>query len=82
MPTYIALTYTAEVDWRQPEYADGLKEYAAFEQAHAACCEAATPCTPPRPPRPCGSQTARAVSRSSATALRRDQGGAEQVSFP
>ena len=36
MPTYIALTYTAEVDWRQPEYADGLKEYAAFEQAHAA----------------------------------------------
>jgi hypothetical protein len=36
MPTYIALTYTAEVDWRQPEYADGLKEYAAFEEAHAA----------------------------------------------
>src|SRR5687767_9708916 len=36
MPTYIALTYTAAVDWRQPEYADGLKEYVAFEQAHAA----------------------------------------------
>ena len=36
MPTYIALTYTAEVDWRQPEFADGLKEYAAFQEAHAA----------------------------------------------
>jgi hypothetical protein len=36
MPTYIALTYTAEVDWSQPEYADGLREYAAFEEAHAA----------------------------------------------
>ena len=36
MPTYIALTYTAEVDWRQPEYAEGLQEYAAFEEAHAA----------------------------------------------
>ena len=36
MPTYIALTYTAEVDWQQPEYADELAEYAAFEEAHAA----------------------------------------------
>jgi hypothetical protein len=36
MPTYIALTYTAEVDWRQPEHAEGLQEYAAFEEAHAA----------------------------------------------
>jgi hypothetical protein len=36
MPTYIALTYTAEVDWSQPEYADGLREYTAFEEAHAA----------------------------------------------
>jgi hypothetical protein len=33
MPTYIALTSTAEVDWQQPEYADELAEYAAFEEA-------------------------------------------------
>jgi hypothetical protein len=36
MPTYIALIHTPEVDWSQPEYADGLREYVAFEQAHAA----------------------------------------------
>jgi hypothetical protein len=36
MPTYIALVYTAEVDWSQPQFADGLREYVAFEQAHAA----------------------------------------------
>jgi hypothetical protein len=37
MPTYIALTYTPEVDWyHQPEYAEGLAEYTAFEEAHAA----------------------------------------------
>jgi hypothetical protein len=36
MPTYIALIYTAEVDWSRPEYADGLREYVAFNEAHAA----------------------------------------------
>jgi hypothetical protein len=36
MPTYIALVYTAEADWSRPEYADGLREYVAFEQAYAA----------------------------------------------
>lgn len=36
MPLYIALIYTAEVDWSRPEYADGLREYAAFEEAHRA----------------------------------------------
>ncbi|WP_067479950.1 YciI family protein [Actinomadura hibisca] len=36
MPTYIALTYTAEVDWKQPEYADAIQEYVAFDEAHAA----------------------------------------------
>ncbi|GIH98460.1 YciI family protein [Planobispora takensis] len=36
MPLYIALTYTTEVDWTRPEYAEGLREYTAFEQAHAA----------------------------------------------
>ncbi len=36
MPTFIALTYTSEVDWTRPEYADGLREYAAFNEAHAA----------------------------------------------
>jgi hypothetical protein len=36
MPTYMALIYTTEVDWSQPEFADGLREYVAFQQAHAA----------------------------------------------
>jgi hypothetical protein len=36
MPTYIALIYTPEVDWSQPEFADGLREYTAFDEAHAA----------------------------------------------
>ena len=36
MPTYIALTYTPEVDWTQPEYADGVREYTDFKQAHDA----------------------------------------------
>jgi hypothetical protein len=36
MPLYIALTYTTEVDWSAPEYADGLREYVAFREAHAA----------------------------------------------
>jgi hypothetical protein len=34
MTTYIALIYTAEVDWSRPEYADGLREYVAFNRAH------------------------------------------------
>ena len=36
MPTYIALTYTADVDWTQPEQAEEMKEYVAFGQAAAA----------------------------------------------
>lgn len=36
MPSFIALVYTPEVDWSGPEYAAGLKEYVAFEEAHAA----------------------------------------------
>jgi hypothetical protein len=36
MPTYIALTYTAELDWSRPEFVDGLREYASFEEAHKA----------------------------------------------
>lgn len=36
MPTYIALVHTPEVDWSQPEFADGLQEYVAFEEAYAA----------------------------------------------
>ncbi|MBP2706263.1 hypothetical protein JOL79_20850 [Microbispora sp. RL4-1S] len=35
MPTYIALTYTADVDWTRPEYAEETKEYIAFGQAAA-----------------------------------------------
>ncbi len=36
MPMYIALTYTPDVDWSQPEHAEEMKEYRAFGQAAAA----------------------------------------------
>jgi hypothetical protein len=36
MPSYIALIYTPEVGWSQPEYADGLREYHDFEETYAA----------------------------------------------
>src|SRR5947208_16160427 len=35
MPLYIALTYTADVDWTAPEQAGEMKEYVAFGQAAA-----------------------------------------------
>lgn len=36
MPTYIALTYTPDVDWTQPQYADEMKDYREFAQGAAA----------------------------------------------
>lgn len=33
MPQYIALTYTADVDWSAPEQADEMAEYYAFGRA-------------------------------------------------
>jgi|SRR6266851_1117483 len=36
MPTYIALTYTADVDWTQPEYAAEMADYREFGEAAAA----------------------------------------------
>jgi len=36
MPQYIALTYTADVDWSAPEQAAEMVEYNAFGQAAAA----------------------------------------------
>ncbi len=36
MPTYIALTYTRDVDWTLPDYGQEMKEYAEFGQAAAA----------------------------------------------
>jgi hypothetical protein len=36
MPTYAALTYTADVDWTKPEYSDEMKEYDQFGAAAAA----------------------------------------------
>ena len=36
MPMYIALTYTPDVDWTQPEYADEMKEYVEFGRAAGA----------------------------------------------
>jgi hypothetical protein len=35
MPQYLALTYTADVDWWAPEQADELAEYRAFAVDHA-----------------------------------------------
>jgi hypothetical protein len=36
MPTYVALTYTQDVDWTQPEQAAEMAEYNAFGRAAAA----------------------------------------------
>ena len=36
MPTYAALTYTRDVDWTDPQYADELKGYNEFGEAAAA----------------------------------------------
>jgi hypothetical protein len=36
MPQYLALTYTADVDWFAPEHAAELAEYRAFGVSHAA----------------------------------------------
>ncbi|GAA2395557.1 hypothetical protein GCM10010170_110480 [Dactylosporangium salmoneum] len=36
MTLYVALTYTADVDWTAPEHAEEMKDYAAFGQAAAA----------------------------------------------
>ncbi len=36
MPLYIALTYTADVDWSAPEQAEEMKEWSAFGKAAAA----------------------------------------------
>jgi len=35
MPQYLALTYTADVDWWAPEQADELAEYRRFAVDHA-----------------------------------------------
>ena len=35
MPQYLALTYTADVDWWAPEHAAELTEYREFAQEHA-----------------------------------------------
>ncbi|GLY87816.1 YciI family protein [Actinoallomurus iriomotensis] len=36
MPMYAALTYTRDVDWTSPEYAEEMKDYREFGQAAAA----------------------------------------------
>lgn len=36
MPLYVALTYTRDVDWTQPEYAQEMKDYQEFGEAAAA----------------------------------------------
>ena len=36
MPSYVALTYTADVDWTAPEQAEEMAEYVTFGKAAAA----------------------------------------------
>ncbi|HEX5117310.1 MAG TPA: YciI family protein [Pseudonocardiaceae bacterium] len=36
MPQYVALTYTRDVDWTRPEFAQEMKEYGEFGEAAAA----------------------------------------------
>ncbi|HEX5407513.1 MAG TPA: YciI family protein [Pseudonocardiaceae bacterium] len=36
MPTYLALTYTADVDWTSGEYSQEMKDYQEFGEAAAA----------------------------------------------
>jgi hypothetical protein len=36
MPQYLALIYTHDLDWSDPQHADVTKEYAAFGEAAAA----------------------------------------------
>jgi hypothetical protein len=36
MPTYIALIYTPQIDWKRPEFSEGIQEYLGFEKAHEA----------------------------------------------
>ena len=36
MPTYMALTYTPDLDWTHPDQAETMKHYAAFGEAAAA----------------------------------------------
>jgi predicted RNA polymerase sigma factor len=34
MPTYIALIYTPEIDWKRPEFSERVQEYLDFEKAN------------------------------------------------
>lgn len=36
MPQYVALTYTRDVDWSQPEFGEEMKDYTEFGEAAAA----------------------------------------------
>jgi hypothetical protein len=36
MPMYVAFTYTRDVDWSSPEFAEEMKDYNEFGQAAAA----------------------------------------------
>ncbi|HEY1573665.1 MAG TPA: YciI family protein [Pseudonocardiaceae bacterium] len=36
MPQYVALTYTRDVDWTQPEFGEEMKDYTEFGAAAAA----------------------------------------------
>jgi hypothetical protein len=36
MPTYVALTYTRDVDWTRPEFGEEMKDYTEFGETAAA----------------------------------------------
>jgi hypothetical protein len=42
MPSYVALTYTADVDWSAPEQAEEMAEYGEFGKAAAAVIRGGT----------------------------------------
>jgi hypothetical protein len=42
LPTYVALTYTADVDWSAPEQAEEMAEYGEFGRAAAAVIRGGT----------------------------------------
>jgi hypothetical protein len=42
MPSYVALTYTADVDWSAPEQAEEMAAYGAFGRAAAAVIRGGT----------------------------------------
>ena len=65
MPQYLALTYTADVDWWAPEQADELAEYRQFGVDHADTDQGERRPAPDLRRRPSSGSRAPAAGRSS-----------------